>query len=202
MMSFGNAMPLVAALMLLLLAPSNANAAPCDTLIKLQLVNTTITSARIVSPGAFHLPPRRRGSVEFFTAFNRLPAFCRVEAIVSPSQDSHVEVEVWLPATAWNGKFLGVGNGGFAGSLSYFRLGEAVNSGYASASTDTGHRGNSRDSRWAIGHPEKQTDFDYRAVHEMTVVAKTAIQAFYGNTPEHSYFSSCSNGGRQGLMEA
>ena len=110
-------MPLVAALTLLLLAPSNANAAPCDTLIKLQLANTTITSARIVSPGAFHLPPRRRGSVEFFTAFNRLPAFCRVEAIVSPSQDSHIEVEVWLPATAWNGKFLGVGNGGFAGSL-------------------------------------------------------------------------------------
>jgi len=202
MMSFGNAMPLVAALTLLLLAPANANAAPCDSLIKLQLANTTITSARIVSPGAFHLPPRQRGSVEFFTAFNRLPAVCRVEAIVSPAQDSHIEVEVWLPATAWNGKFLGVGNGGFAGSLSYFRLGEAVNSGYASASTDTGHRGNTRDLRWSIGHPEKQTDFDYRAVHEMTVVAKTAIQAFYGNTPEHSYFSSCSNGGRQGLMEA
>src|SRR5205823_6915346 len=67
MMSFGNAMPLVAALTLLLLAPANANAAPCDSLIKLQLANTTITSARIVSPGAFHLPPRQRSSVEVFT---------------------------------------------------------------------------------------------------------------------------------------
>jgi tannase/feruloyl esterase len=195
-------MRLLAALTLLLLAPEKANAAPCDSLMKLQLANTTITTARIVGPGGFRLRPRRRSSVEFFTAFDRLPAFCRVEATVSPSRDSHIEVEVWLPATGWNGKFLGVGNGGFGGSLSYFRLGEAINSGYAGASTDTGHRGSSRDSQWSIGHPEKQTDFDYRAVHEMTVVAKAAISAFYGRPPGHSYFSSCSNGGRQGLMEA
>src|SRR6266550_4727575 len=201
-MSLRNAMRVLAALTLLFLAPENANAAPCDSLMKLQLANTTITNARIVSPGAFHLRPRQRRSVEIFTAFDRLPAFCRVEATVRPSGDSHIQVEVWLPATAWNGKFLGVGNGGFAGSLSYFRLGEAVNSGYAGASTDTGHRGSARDSQWSIGHPEKQTDFDYRAVHEMTVVAKAAISAFYGRTPGHSCFSSCSNGGRQGLMEA
>ena len=200
--SLRNAMRLLAALTLLLLAPENANAAPCDSLMRLQLANTTITNARVVSPGAFHLRSRQRSSVEVFTAFDRLPAFCRVEATVSPSRDSHIEVEVWLPATGWNGKFLGVGNGGFAGSLSYFRLGEAVNSGYAGASTDTGHKGRSRDSQWSIGHPEKQTDFDYRAVHEMTVVAKAAIEAFYGRVPARSYFSSCSNGGRQGLMEA
>ena len=200
MMFLRNGLP--AALTLLLLAPANANAAPCDSLMKLQIANTTIINARIVGPGAFHLPPRQRSSVEFFTGFNRLPAFCRVEATVSPSPDSHIEIEVWLPATGWNGKLLGVGNGGYAGLLSYFRLGEAVNSGYAGASTDTGHKGRARDSQWSIGHPEKQIDFDYRAVHEMTLVAKAAIQAFYGRTPGHSYFSSCSNGGRQGLMEA
>src|SRR5436190_18209314 len=164
-------MRLLAALTLLLLSPENANAAPCDSLMKLQLANTTITNARIVSPGAFHMRPRQRRSVEVFTAFNRLPAFCRVQATISPSPDSHIEVEVWLPATGWNGKFLGVGNGGFGGSLSYFRLGEAINSGYAGGSTDTGHKGSSRDSEWSVGHPEKQIDFDYRAVHEMTVVA-------------------------------
>src|SRR6266550_8312087 len=201
-MSLRNAMRVLAALTLLFLAPENANAAPCDSLMKLQLANTTITNARIVSPGAFHLRPRQRRSVEIFTAFDRLPAFCRVEATVRPSGDSHIQVEVWLPATAWNGKFLGVGNGGFAGSLSYFRLGEAVNSGYAGASTDTGHRGSARDSQWSIGHPEKQTDFDYRAVHEMTMLAKAMIRAFYGTAPGRSYFNSCSNGGRQGLMEA
>jgi len=188
---------------LLIAVSSIASAAPCDSLARLTLPNTTITSAKLVAPGAFRLPPGgRRSSVEFFTAFDRLRAFCRVQATLTPSSDSHIEMEVWLPASGWNGKYLGVGNGGFAGSIAYFRLGEAVNSGYASASTDTGHKGNSRDSRWAIGHPEKQTDFDYRAIHDMTAVAKAAIRAFYGKGADHSYFSSCSNGGRQGLMEA
>src|SRR6266513_1104043 len=188
---------------LLIAVSSIASAAPCDSLARLTLPNTTIASARLVPPGAFHLRAgARRPSVEIFTAFDRLPAFCRVQATLTPSPDSHIELEVWLPAAGWNGKYLGVGNGGFAGSLSYFRLGEAVNSGYASASTDTGHEGSSRDSRWSIGHPEKQTDFDYRAVHEMTNVAKSVIQAFYGKPPNRSYFSACSNGGRQGIMEA
>jgi pimeloyl-ACP methyl ester carboxylesterase len=180
-----------------------AEASPCDSLQKLQLANTTITNARVVSTGAFQMPRRgARASVEFFNSFNTLRAFCRVQATVSPSTDSHINVEVWLPVTDWNGRFLGLGNGGYGGSIAYYRLGEAVNGGYAAGSTDTGHRGSSRDSRWAIGHPEKQTDFDYRAVHEMTVVARAAIEAFYTKTPSHSYFSSCSNGGRQGLMEA
>src|SRR2546423_2133189 len=202
MMFVRNGMRLAAALTFLLLAPVKASATSCDSLMKLRLANTTITNARIVGEGGFRLRRRLPSSVEFFTAFNRLAAFCRVEATVQPSPDSHIQVEVWLSVAGSNGRLLGVGNGGFAGSLSYFRLGEAGNSGYAGASTDTGHRGNSRDSRWSIGHPEKQTDFDYRAVHEMTVVAKAAIQAFYSATPAHSYFSACSNGGRQGLMEA
>ena len=190
--------------LILSIGPATADAAPCDSLAKLTLANTTITNAQLVPTGAFHLPSGRRprASVEMFSDFDRLPMFCRVQAIVAPSRDSRIRVEVWLPVTGWNGRYLGVGNGGYAGSLSYFRLGEALNSGYASASTDTGHEGSSRDSRWSIGHPEKQTDFDYRAVHEMTNVAKSVIQAFYGKPPNHSYFSACSNGGRQGIMEA
>jgi pimeloyl-ACP methyl ester carboxylesterase len=156
-----------------------------------------------VSAGAFQVPPGGpRSSVEYFTSFNRLRAFCRVQATISPSSDSRIDVEVWLPATGWNGRYLGVGNGGYGGSISYYRLGEAVNSGYASASTNTGHKGSSRSARWAVGHPEKQTDFDYRAIHEMTALARAAIQGFYGKPPGRSYFSACSNGGRQGLMEA
>lgn len=186
-----------------IVACSTAKANPCEDIAKLPRANTAITNARIIAPGTFRLPPGGpRSSVEFFTGFDRLPAFCRVQATLTPSRDSHIDVEVWLPVSGWNGRYLGVGNGGFAGSISYFRLGEAVNSGYAAASTDAGHKGSSRDSRWANGHPEKQTDFDYRAVHEMTLLAKAAIEAFYGKAPAHSYFSSCSNGGRQGLMEA
>jgi hypothetical protein len=70
------------------------------------------------------------------------------------------------------------------------------------SSTDTGHRGRARDKSWAEGHREKQIDFDYRAVHETAQTAKALIRAFYGVAPRRSYFSSCSNGGRQGLMEA
>ena len=180
-----------------------AEAPPCASLTKLALPNTTIASAETVAAGAFRPPSAGQSrSVELFTAFSRLPSFCRVQAIVAPSSDSHIRVEVWLPTSGWNGRYLGVGNGGFGGSLSYPRLGEAVNSGYVGASTDTGHEGGQRDSSWSGGHPEKQTDFDYRAVHEMTALAKSAIAAFYGKAPDRSYFSSCSNGGRQGLMEA
>jgi pimeloyl-ACP methyl ester carboxylesterase len=180
-----------------------ARATPCDSVAKLSLANTRIVATQLVAAGTFRPPTgARRPSVEIFNGFDRLRAFCRVQATVTPSSDSHIRVEIWLPATEWNGKYLGVGNGGYAGSIAYPKLGEAVNSGYATASTDTGHEGDSRDSRWANGHPELQTDFDYRAIHEMTTLAKAAIAAFYNKPPSRSYFSSCSNGGRQGLMEA
>jgi feruloyl esterase len=105
-----------------------------------------------------------------------------------------------MPSTGWNGKFQGIGNGGFAGSISQPALAAAVARGYATASTDTGHSG--ADASWAMGHPEKIVDYGHRGVHEMTEKAKSIINAFYGNGPKHSYFASCSNGGRQALMEA
>jgi hypothetical protein len=183
-------------------SPARAKADPCGALARLPVGNTSVTSAQIVAPGAFRLPAGRRPPAEFFTSFNTLPAFCRVQAVITPSRDSRIRVEVWLPVSGWNGKLLGAGNGGFAGSIAYYRLGEAINSGYVGVSTDTGHEGGPRDSHWSVGHPEKQTDFDYRAVHEMTTLAKTMISAFYAKPLAHSYFASCSNGGRQGLMEA
>jgi hypothetical protein len=167
------------------------------------LENTTITSAQLVDSGKFVPPTRvRRASPEFFTAFNTLPAFCRVQAVARPSGDSKISIEVWLPAIGWNQRYLGAGNGSYGGSINYYRLGESLNSGYATSSTDTGHQGAPTDSAWAVNHPEKQADFDYRAVHETALTAKALIQAFYNSASARSYFSSCSNGGRQGLMEA
>ena len=182
-------------------APSRAQS--CSDLRALRLENTTVISAQLVDSGKF-VPPTmvRRASPEFFTAFNTLPAFCRVRAVSRPSSDSEINIEVWLPVTRWNRRYLGVGNGSFAGSINYYRLGESLNSSYATSSTDTGHRGRPSESAWAVGHPEKQTDFDYRAVHETALTSKALIDAFYHSPPTRSYFSSCSNGGRQGLMEA
>ena len=136
-----------------------------------------------------------------------LPAFCRVQAVSKPSTDSNINFEVWLPDRAtWNRKFLSTGEGGFAGQLNYQRNGldaamdEHLRRGYATASTDTGHV--SSDQWWAIGHPERVTDYLYRAKHVTTVAAKAIIAAHYGQAPTRSYFNSCSNGGRQGLIEA
>jgi pimeloyl-ACP methyl ester carboxylesterase len=191
------------ALALCCLAPVPAFALPCSALRGLRLENTTVISAQLVDSGKFVPPVRmRRTSPEFFTGFNSLPAFCRVQAVARPSADSEINIEVWLPATDWNRRYVGVGNGSFGGTINYNRLGESLHSGYATSSTDTGHRGKPSESAWARNHPEKQADFDHRAIHETAQTAKALIQAFYNSAPARSYFSSCSNGGRQGLMEA
>ena len=175
-----------------------AFAASCESLSSLKLPDTTITSAKAIAAGEFQSPSPAPG----MPAVSGLPAFCRVVAEIKPSSDSDIKMEVWLPASGWNGKYQGVGNGGFAGSITYAGLANALKAGYASASTDTGHTGGATDAKWALGHPDKIVDFGYRGIHEMTVKAKAIIKAFYGDDPKHSYFGSCSNGGRQALMEA
>ncbi len=109
-------------------------------------------------------------------------------------------MELWLPVDGWNGKFQAVGNGGWAGVISFDQMARALQRGYATASTDTGHKG--EDTGFLIGHPEKVIDFAYRALHEMTVASKSLIATFYGRAPQLSYYQGCSTGGRQGLMAA
>jgi feruloyl esterase len=168
----------------------------CESLSKLSLPTTTITTAQVVPAGEFTAPAGRGPA----PSFKEVPAFCRVQATLTPRADSDIKIEIWLPVDGWNGKFQAVGNGGWAGIISYGPLGAAVRRGYAAASTDTGHVGGS--AAFALGHPEKLTDFAYRAVHEMTVASKAIIANFYGSGPRYSYWNGCSTGGRQGLKEA
>ncbi|HWK52991.1 MAG TPA: tannase/feruloyl esterase family alpha/beta hydrolase [Hyphomicrobiales bacterium] len=121
-------------------------------------------------------------------------------ATLTPSGDSDIGIEVWLPLENWNCKLLSVGNGGWTGSIATGALAEGVARGYAAASTDTGHQGGS--ASFALGHPEKLVDFAHRATHEMTVQAKAIAARFYDNAPRHSYFNGCSAGGRQGMKAA
>src|SRR5215510_10237420 len=173
----------------------------CETLTTLQLKDTTITSARSVAAGEAtpSADPQEAGAA---IPLKGVPAFCRVTAEIKPAKDSNIKIEVWMPLSDWNHKFLSYGNGGFAGSITAAGLANGVKNGYAMAATDTGHTGFPTDASWALHHPDKIVDFGYRGIHEMTVKAKDIIQAFYGRRPETSYFASCSNGGRQGLMEA
>ena len=107
-----------------------------------------------------------------------------------------------MPTAGWNGKFMAVGNGGWAGAIAYPQMAPALARGYATASTDTGHEGTNGDASFALGHPEKVIDFGYRAVHEMTVKAKAIVASYYDSSPKRSYWNGCSTGGRQGLKEA
>ncbi len=107
-----------------------------------------------------------------------------------------------MPISGWNRKIRGQGNGGFAGAIDYRGLAGSINLGYASSATDTGHKGEATDASWALHHPEKVTDFGYRAIHLTAQLSKTIVQAFYSQTIERSYFDSCSDGGREALMEA
>jgi len=173
--------------------------ATCDSLARVALPHATITATETVAAGAFK-PPADAGGGGANANDKDLPAFCRVSATLAPSSDSEIRIEVWLPSSGWNGKLQAVGNGGWSGSIGYAALGRAVARGYAAASTDTGHQGER--ASFAIGHPEKLTDFGYRAVHEMTVQAKTVIGSFYGNGPKYSYWNGCSSGGKQALKEA
>ncbi len=165
----------------------------CDNLKNLQLTDTTILTVTSVAAGPLVTPGG---------TFTLTTSMCRVQAVVTPT----INLEVWLPPISgdkpWNGKFNGVGNGGLAGSLSYDAMAAALNGGYATASTDTGHQGWFGDGSWALGRPDLLVDFGYRAIHETTRVSKAIVEAYYGQAPNYSYFTGCSGGGQQALSEA
>src|SRR5262245_15216422 len=169
---------------------SAAVAATCEDLAKLSLPNTTITLAQNVPAGTFTPPAGARGGNQF----SNLPAFCRVQATLKPSNDSDIKIEVWLPEpVSWNGKFRGTGNGGLGGgtAVNAGPLTNGVRLGYATAGNNTGHEG---DSRYAIDHPEKIKDFGYRASHEMAVVSKALIKAYYSAPLKYSLIAEGGGG--------
>jgi feruloyl esterase len=182
-------------------APTRITAAEpiaCDALARMSIVNGTVISAESVRAGSFSPPGSTNASAA--QVFSALPAFCRVTARLTPTPDSDIRVEVWLPLSGWNRKLQAAGNGGLGGSIPYGPLAAAVGAGYAAVGTDTGHVGGNGD--FVPGHPEKLVDFAYRAIHEMTVTAKTVVAAHYDARPARSYFNACSTGGRQALIEA
>ena len=202
--------------LVLMMAGLLADASTCEKLASVALPGATISSARLVPAGPFVAPAQpgrggppaaavppeggRGGGRGQAAPAPMLPEHCRVELVLAPSSDSHIEMEVWLPTQNWNGKFQAVGNGGWAGVISYPAMAAALTEGYATASNDTGHKGGN--ALFAIDHPEKLIDFAYRAVHEMTVKSKSIISSYYGQAPRVSYWNGCSTGGRQGLMSA
>ena len=186
-------------LVLGLLLPSAARAATCDSLTTFSLGAGAVTLAAPVAAGACPPPAGRAGGPPPNNPYARLPAFCRVAATLRPSPRSDIKMEVWMPAAGWNGKLQVVGNGGFAGTVSYPAMATALAAGYAAASTDTGHTGPASNT---FVNDDVLTDFAHRAVHETTAAARHIIDGFYGNAPRFTYFNGCSTGGRQALTAA
>ncbi len=169
--------------------------ADCGVLKNFSAEFTTITSAEPVTAGTLAASDRE-------PALQGLPAFCRVTGILRPTSDSKIRFEIWLPQQDWNGRLLGTGNGGFAGSIGYQEMQGYLKRGFAVAGSDAGHEAEGTDATWAFGHPEKVKDFGWRAVHLMTESAKQIVAAYYGKPQQKAYFDACSDGGREALMEA
>jgi feruloyl esterase len=136
-----------------------------------------------------------------------VPRHCEVKAIARPTSDSEIHFTLWLPSSElWNGKYMQSGSGGWGGYIQPLALLGPLARGYAVSATDDGHQtagnGPDADATWAIGHPEKLIDFGYRAAHEAAVLSKVIVDAYFGKPAVHAYFTGCSDGGREALMEA
>jgi feruloyl esterase len=188
----------VVAIVSAVILPSAASAATCESLASLPVKSGSVTLAQTVSAGGF-TPPSGRGGAGGANVFAKLGEFCRVAITLKPAPRSDIKAEVWMPTNGWNGKLQVVGNGGFAGTISYPAMANALAAGYAAASTDTGHTGPSSNT---FANEDVLIDFAHRAIHETTVAAKTTVNGFYGNAPRFSYFAGCSTGGRQALTSA
>jgi len=178
-------------------ATPQAPASACASLAERSLPDTTITAAQAVTAGSF-TPPGSNSAIP------NLPPFCRVAGVIAPTSESRILFEVWMPLENWNGKFAGVGNGGWAGTISFGPLAEQLRRGYATSSTNTGHDAapGFDMARFAYEKPEQLIDFAYRSHHETALRAKALVQAFYGKPANRSFFIGCSSGGYEGLMEA
>jgi hypothetical protein len=164
-------------------AQSAGNISSCSGLEKAALPHATITKVSIEN-------------LETGTA-------CRVLVTSKPTGRSDIGIEVWIPTgAAWNGKYVQAGNGGYAGRISSDQLRSLALKGYVAAGTDNGHQSPLTDGSWALGNPEKFADFGWRSLKETTEVSKVLIKKSKGAGPKRSYFSGCSDGGREGLMEA
>ena len=171
-------------------------AGSCEALSSLTLQGGTVTLAQPVTAGGF--ASSVTGNAQGAAA--KLQPFCRVAVTLKPSSDSDIKMELWMPASSWNGKYQAVGNGAFNGNIAYDAMMTALARGYAASSTDTGHTGGG--ASFGLGHPEKVIDFGWRAVHEMTVASKKIIASYYESGPKYSYWNGCSAGGRQAMKAA
>ncbi len=170
----------------------------CETsaLAAVQLSGATVTGATPVAAGSY-TPPGSSAAIA------NLPAFCRITGEATPSSDSLVKFEVWVPeGAAWNGKMVVTGNGGYSPALSTNDMAYAMRQGYAVVGGDTGHQSSDPNEMfWGVGHPEKIRDWGTRSIHAITAPSRALIAGLSAKEPSRAYYYGCSTGGHQGYAE-
>lgn len=178
---------------------NNAEGQRCEAIATMAFPGAKVTASASVAAGAFTLA-RPAMLPDFADRLRDMPAFCQVQIVATPSSQSHIGIEVWLPQKGWNGRFLGTGNGGGGGMIAYeMGMVEGLKRGFAVANTDMG---TAPDINQSLNEPEHWTDFGYRATHEMTRIAKLVVSAYYKASAFRAYFAGCSTGGQQALSAA
>ena len=132
------------------------------------------------------------------TANSKSPAYCRVRGYVWPQ----VGIEMHLPLTNWNGKFMEVGDGGWGGEMYLFLCKGPVRRGYACIASNMGHEGKTGLGLWARDNLAARQDWGFRATHVTALAGHALVSAYYGKSPSRSYMYGCSTGGYQGLVES
>jgi feruloyl esterase len=190
----GSALTLLCALALNSLAlASSAGARPgdCSALTGHQGSGAQVTAATAITPPGSWTAPAALGTPSTVTV-----PFCRVEGMI----EKRIGFELWLPPpAAWNGRLLGAGVGGDAGVFNFRDLSRGVTAGFASSTTDGGHK--SSETRWMMRR-DAVLDYTHRAQHLTNLAVRGIVARYYGSGPHHAYFLGCSGGGRQGLKEA
>jgi len=165
-------------------APADGTA--CEALRDFRQPDVAIVDAAVIPAGQVHPDD------DLSAAQRPDRAYCRVEARI----EGNIGFLAWLPLRDdWNGRVLGVGNGGAAGSFAIGGIARAVRDRMAGTTTDAGHQGDS-DPLWAMSR-KKMEDYTHRAQHLTAVLGRELIDTYYGDEPEYSYFMGCSGGGRQ-----
>lgn len=127
-----------------------------------------------------------------------LPTHCEVTGYIWPK----VGFGLRLPLEHWNGKLVQTGCGGNCGQVALGGCDEPLRRGYACIVSDMGHQAAINDALWAYDNLEGEVDFGYRATHVTALAGKAIVERYYSAAPRKSYFIGCSQGGRQGLVEA
>ena len=156
---------------------------PCSELKNLKLPDVTIILSELVKPDTSN------------KEYTEKP-HCKVLGVIG----KEINFELLLP-DEWNGRFAMGGGGGFVGNIQNGAR-YSINRGFATAGTDTGHKGNGVKADWALNNLERQVNFGHLAIHRTAEVSKSLIYNYYCAEVEFSYFIGCSRGGGQALMEA